>query len=30
MHKGIIEPSFDDCCSVWGSGGINELDKLRK
>ena len=30
MDKGIVEPSFNYCCSVWGSCGTTKLKKLQK
>ena len=30
MYKGIVEPHFNDCCSVWGSCGTTKLNKLQK
>ena len=30
MYKGIVEPHFNYCCSVWGSCGTTRLNKLQK
>ena len=30
MYKGILEPHFNYCCSVWGSCGTTRLNKLQK
>ena len=30
MNKGIVEPTFNYCCSVWGSCGTSKLNKLQK
>ena len=30
MYKGIVEPNFSYCCSVWGSCGTTKLNKLQK
>ena len=30
MYKGIVEPNFNYCCSVWGSCGTTKLKKLQK
>ena len=30
MYKGIVEPHFSYCCSVWGSCGTTRLNKLQK
>ena len=29
MYKGIVEPHFNHCYSVWGSCGTTRLNKLR-
>ena len=30
IYKGIVEPNFNYCCSVWGSCGSTKLNKLQK
>ena len=30
IYKGIVEPNFDYCCSVWGSCGTTKLNKVQK
>ena len=30
LCKGIVEPHFRYCCSVWGCAGSNELNQLQK
>ena len=30
MYKGILEPNFNYCCSVWSSCGTTKLNKLEK
>ena len=30
MYKGIVEPDFNHCCSVWDSCGTSKLNKLQK
>ena len=30
IYKGIVEPNFNYCCSVWGSCGTTKLNKLQK
>ena len=30
MYKGIVEPHFNHCCSVWGSCGTTRLNKLQR
>ena len=30
MYKGIVEPNFNYCYSVWGSCGTTKLNKLQK
>ena len=30
MYKGIVEPHFRYCCSVWGCCGKTQLDNLQK
>ena len=29
MYKGIVEPYFNYCCSVWGSCGTTRLNELQ-
>ena len=29
IYKGIVEPHFNYCCSVWGSCGTTRLNKLQ-
>ena len=30
MYRGIVEPHFHYCCSVWGSCGATRLQALKK
>ena len=30
MYRGIVEPNFNYCCSVYGSCGTTKLNKLQK
>ena len=30
IYKGIVEPNFNYCCSVWGSCGTTKLNNLQK
>ena len=30
LYKGIVEPHFRYCCSVWGCARLNELNQLQK
>ena len=30
MYRGIVEPHFRSCCSVWGSCGVTRLQTLHK
>ena len=30
LYRGIIQPHFNYCCSVWGSCGASKLDMLQK
>ena len=30
LYKGIVEPHFRYCCSVWGCCGKTELNQLQK
>ena len=30
LYKGIVEPHFRYCCSVWGCASSNELNQLQK
>ena len=30
LYKGIMEPHFRYCCSVWGCAGSSEINQLQK
>ena len=30
LYKGIVEPHFRYCCSIWGCAGSNELNQLQE